>query len=534
MRTTYPFILVQAVALFFTETKSDPVFSVNIIKRLVQDLQTSPSGYSFSHHSDSHHPGGYKANVKHGTTKMSRRIGIRSATNMKSAGPSSLGGSVNHDMTRSYQLAGSYGFVISHGFNVGENDDATPVSDAHYGASNADPVSIAVLQLNKEDSNEPNVNPNVKAQRIGVDSEEETYGSYSDYDKLFDHDKNSPSVNPQQYYGSDLQDERKEKYAMQDGYGESNNGGNEGTNVETEKYIRTEDSSDKGRGDQIDDGKGEKYFDMVYGGFSYSNPSKRIESYEEYGDNESHEKYSEPLEKESQLVTDDKSNYDKLYPSIDWSQYNIDPKFEFADDFLADDFFKEYNEFFYGSRGKSGHDHDFHFEHEDHGDHGFEDDSGHHFEGGHSAQDFFDHSDFGGDYYETGAGEKNNNFGEKSGSKKSIKETGYHNVLHKDEFNKDHTFYSNADQDGHFDKEKDYHGHHSLHGKNHENAGYQDSRSHDDHHGKGYDTDKGHYDNDDISHHDEDDHTSFFGDKSEYNDAGDDEYDIEHEDSHEY
>ncbi|XP_046487785.1 uncharacterized protein [Neodiprion pinetum] len=521
MRTTYPFILIQAVAVFFTETKSDSVFSVNIIKRLVQDLQTSPSGYSFSHHSDSHHPGGYNTNVKHGTTKMSRRIGIKSATKMKRAEPSSPGGSVNQGMTRSYQLAGSYGFVISHGFDIGENDDAPTAGDSHYGASNAE--SIAVLQLNKEDSNDPNINPNVKAQEAGGDSEKEIYGSYSDYDKLFDHDKNSPSVNLQQYYESYLQDRRKEKYAAQDRYGESNNGGDKGAHVETEKYIELEDFSDRGRGDQLDDGNVEKYF-----------PSERVELYKGYGENESHDKYSEPLKKKSQLVAADESNYGEPYRSIDWTQYNIDPKFEFADDFLANDFFKEYNEFFYGSHGDSGHDHDFHFDHEDHGDHGLEDDIGHHFEGGHSAEDFFDHSNFGGDYHEKGAGEKNSNFGNKSGSKKSTKETGYHNILHKDEFNKDHTFYSNADQDGHFDNEKDYHGHHSLHDKNHENADHRDSRSHGDYHGKGHDEDKGHYIDDDVSHHVEYDHASFFGDKSEYNDAGDDEYGIEHEDKHEY
>lgn len=91
------------------------------------------------------------------------------------------------------------------------------------------------------------------------------------------------------------------------------------------------------------------------------------------------------------------------------------------------------------SKGEKGHyekgDHQSHYEHE----------------GGKKGSEY-DEADHYGEHHEGEKKEKGGKFGEKKKHKKGSKTTGYHNVYHKDEYKKDHTFYDDGDHKGTFHK----------------------------------------------------------------------------------
>lgn len=80
-----------------------------------------------------------------------------------------------------------------------------------------------------------------------------------------------------------------------------------------------------------------------------------------------------------------------------------------------------------------------------------------------------------------GKASKGGSFGQKDFHKKGAKTTGYHKVLHKDDYNKQHKFYDKADKSGNFNKHGDYdakfdnsQGHYAKGG--HKDSGYENDQ----------------------------------------------------------
>lgn len=102
-----------------------------------------------------------------------------------------------------------------------------------------------------------------------------------------------------------------------------------------------------------------------------------------------------------------------------------------------------------------------------------------------------------GEHHEADQGEKGGEFKEKKAHKKGSKTTGYHNVFHKDEYKKVHTFYDDSDHKGKFKKYgSDHKEHESEAGETKKGAHHQSGHESDHHSKKGH-TAKGHHDQSD-------------------------------------
>lgn len=100
---------------------------------------------------------------------------------------------------------------------------------------------------------------------------------------------------------------------------------------------------------------------------------------------------------------------------------------------------KSYDKSHKDSQGKKGH-----------YDHGHA--ANHHDEKGGQKKGFHEDADGFKKHNEEAYQKKGGHQGEKKHHRKGSKTTGYHNVYHKDEYKKDHTFYDEADHQGHFSK----------------------------------------------------------------------------------
>lgn len=84
--------------------------------------------------------------------------------------------------------------------------------------------------------------------------------------------------------------------------------------------------------------------------------------------------------------------------------------------------------------------------------------------------------------------------GEKKHHKKGSKTTGFHNVYHKDEYKKDHTFYDENDHQGHFSKHGEQEKKHHADEGAYKKGGHHDSAYKDGHHKKQGSQSSGHID----------------------------------------
>ncbi|XP_044729333.1 homeotic protein proboscipedia-like [Chrysoperla carnea] len=147
-----------------------------------------------------------------------------------------------------------------------------------------------------------------------------------------------------------------------------------------------------------------------------------------------------------------------------------------------------------GEKGEKGYKSKHDYEKGQKGHHGNEHHKGYYDENaGHKAG----HSDSGA-YYDEGhqaaKAAKGENFHESKGHKKGSKTTGFHNVYHKDEYKKDHTFYDEADVRGHHEKYGDEGAHHSSAAGGFKKGGSHDSAFLEKENGKQGHYDKGHND----------------------------------------
>ncbi|KAK6637819.1 hypothetical protein RUM44_008241 [Polyplax serrata] len=88
-------------------------------------------------------------------------------------------------------------------------------------------------------------------------------------------------------------------------------------------------------------------------------------------------------------------------------------------------------------------------------------------------------------------GEEGENFSSKKSHKKGHKTTGFHNVYHKDEYKKQHSFFDEADDDGHHAEFGGNHEAHGAEGGAYKKAGHHNSGHHEDEYLKKGDFHKG-------------------------------------------
>lgn len=99
-----------------------------------------------------------------------------------------------------------------------------------------------------------------------------------------------------------------------------------------------------------------------------------------------------------------------------------------------------------------------------------------------------------GEHHAMDKGEKSGKFDEKKSHKKGSKTTGYHNVFHKDEYKKVHTFYDDADHKGNFKKYGSDHQAHESDAGDYKNGGHSNSDHDEANHNKKAHTKKGYHD----------------------------------------
>lgn len=200
------------------------------------------------------------------------------------------------------------------------------------------------------------------------------------------------------------------------------------------------------------------------------------------------------------------------------SHYNKEGGSEYGEDKFAK----------HGEKGTKGYNNEHAYSKGDKGSHASEHHTGyydHH--GAKKASEFDQGEHF--DKNEHGAkGSKGGKFGEKKHHKKGSKTTGYHNVFHKDEFKKDHTFYDDADHKGHFTKygsDHDYNkndaGKYNIGG--HKHSGYEQG-----HHGKKGHTDDGKYDQADAGYKSQYGDEQYHSHNQDYGKKGGSEYGNQH------
>ncbi|XP_059610460.1 sarcoplasmic reticulum histidine-rich calcium-binding protein-like [Phlebotomus argentipes] len=170
----------------------------------------------------------------------------------------------------------------------------------------------------------------------------------------------------------------------------------------------------------------------------------------------------------------------------------------------------------HGHEGKKAYDTENKFEKGSKGHYDKEDHSGHYDEDGGHKKSYYDEGDEYGQHHEGAHSSKGGKFGEKKHHKKGSKTTGYHNVFHKDEFKKDHTFYDDADHKGNFKKYGSDHQHHHKGASKYGKGGHYDSANHEGHKGKKGHFDKGYHDIDDQGYDKKHDHEAHHHDGEEY------------------
>lgn len=169
---------------------------------------------------------------------------------------------------------------------------------------------------------------------------------------------------------------------------------------------------------------------------------------------------------------------------------------------------KAYNKFHGHAKGEKGHHDD--AEHSKH----YNEHSGHKAAGHDEAQKY-------GEHHAADHNEKGGDFQEKKAHKKGAKTTGYHNVFHKDEYKKVHTFYDDADHKGKFKKYGAEHKEHESKKGESAKGAHHHSGQESDHHGKKGHSAKGHYDKDDQGYKEAHGKEKFHEKESDYAKKGD-------------
>lgn len=172
-----------------------------------------------------------------------------------------------------------------------------------------------------------------------------------------------------------------------------------------------------------------------------------------------------------------------------------------------------------GEKGDKKYDSSHHNKKGEKGQHFAEEESGHFDEEKGSKKKQHDEADEHGEHHESKKGSNGGKAAEKKHHKKGSKTSGYHNVFHKDELKKDHTFYDTGDHKGNFHKYgSDHADHHKKAGQ--KKKGEKHSSGHDEKHKnkKGH-SEKGHFEKDDMDYAKKKGHDKHHRDEQEYHKA---------------
>lgn len=154
----------------------------------------------------------------------------------------------------------------------------------------------------------------------------------------------------------------------------------------------------------------------------------------------------------------------------------------------------------HGHEGSNGYNKAHEFSKGDHGHHENQEHSGFYENNGGKKASNYNEGNNHHEFHEGATDSKGGKFGEKKHHRKGSKTTGYHNVFHKDEYKKDHTFYDDADHSGHYNKYGAGHEYYNNDAGKYNKGGHHESGVHQDHYGKKGYSDKGHYDSADAGY----------------------------------
>lgn len=182
----------------------------------------------------------------------------------------------------------------------------------------------------------------------------------------------------------------------------------------------------------------------------------------------------------------------------------------------------------HGHKGGQGYDNEHKYSKGDKGSHAKEHHEGYYDHHGGKKASEYDEANHHGEHHKGEKGTKGGKFGEKKHHKKGSKTTGYHNVFHKDEYKKDHTFYDDADHKGHFNKYGSDHKHHKGDEGKHASGAHHEAAHHEDQFGKKGKTEKGHYDKADEGYKKKHGHDGHHAHAEDYGKKGGAEYGNEH------
>lgn len=150
-----------------------------------------------------------------------------------------------------------------------------------------------------------------------------------------------------------------------------------------------------------------------------------------------------------------------------------------------------------GESSKKEHDSEHKFDKGEKGDYAKENHEGNYEEDAGNSKSNHDEGAYHGEHHQGEKASKGGSFGEKKHHKKGSKTTGYHNVFHKDEYKKDHTFYDDSDHKGNFYKYGDEKKWHNADEGKLVKGGHDQHGYHEQHKGKKGDYAKGHHESED-------------------------------------
>lgn len=187
--------------------------------------------------------------------------------------------------------------------------------------------------------------------------------------------------------------------------------------------------------------------------------------------------------------------------------------------------------FTHGSSADGGYKNRHEFDKNHSGKYGKDELKGHYKKTGGLAAGHSDAADYYGSHHSGGHGSKGHKFGEFESHKKGHKTTGFHNVYHKDEYNKQQMFYDDAHKYGKYDKYGGNHKEYANKDGGHRHGGHRVSGYDETHKtGAGQFT-KGGYHDGHRGHSDESGHKSHHDHKTDYDALSDNKKYGEHESS---
>ncbi|XP_066999902.2 uncharacterized protein [Anabrus simplex] len=174
-----------------------------------------------------------------------------------------------------------------------------------------------------------------------------------------------------------------------------------------------------------------------------------------------------------------------------------------------------------GEKGEKGYKSQHAFDKGEAGKHGAAEDAGFYNEQAGHKKAHHDEAGQYGEHNEGAKGYKSASFGAHADHKKGSKTTGFHNVYHKDEYKKDHSFYDEANNSAHQDKHGEFEAKHAAAQGGFRKGGRQDAAYDVGEKGKKGSYDKGEHFDEEKGFEGREGHDGYHGHKEEFSKKGD-------------